>query len=247
MAVLLVSPHFDDVALSAYAVFADSVIGRPVSVLTVFSAAPPTPVSTDWDRRSGFADSDVAVPARILEDEAAFAGLAVERLAGGLVESQYRNGRPLDDDRDALATLVADWLRAHNGIVVVPLGAGSPLTIVERVRMRIPVPRIGLASGAAPNGDHLWLTDTLVSLLPASTPFAFYEEQPYAWVGDGGSERAAVLSSVLGRRLTRRTFRVDRGAKASRASCYHSQTKLIFRPWVRNLASVMARTEAIWF
>ena len=69
-ALLIVSPHFDDAALSCAALLDR---GEPADVLTIFSGAPEPPQQGWWDERCGFASSAESVPARRREDENALA------------------------------------------------------------------------------------------------------------------------------------------------------------------------------
>lgn len=239
-AVLVVSPHFDDGVLSAH-----SLITLPTAtVMTVFSAGPEVAMATEWDRACGFADSSTAMAERRREDDLAFAGLSAKRLFIGLAEGQYRNGEALDTDTPALLTAVNEWVKDHPaGIVALPVGAGGHLTLVHRVRHKIPHPRIGLPGGTSPSPEHVWVTDVLCRDLPSVVPIVVYEELPYGWV-KRGNERAA----QLGR--SRSPFQqvdvpIDRADKGRRVELYASQRRVIFAPWVQ-MPKHLPSTERIW-
>lgn len=241
--ILVVSPHYDDAILSAFAVFASRPTA-PRAVLTVFSGEPSERLHTEWDAACGFSDSSMAITERRAEDAAAFAGLAVDRLGADLLETQHRQGRPLDDDRDALVGAVMTWFGRTNGLVLLPVGAGGERNLVQKVRWRIPHPRWGLGGGSIPNIDHLWISDVLIDALPPDVPVGLYEEQPYSWIGPG-DVRAAQLAR-LGRTFRSLVTAVDRREKARRIECYRSQVPLLFSPWVRDIASVVRPTERVW-
>lgn len=243
-ATLVVSPHFDDVILSAFSAFAPASDYAPCAVLTVFTAAPDIALRTAWDASCGLADSSVAMATRQAEDAAAFAGLGVERLEGGLLETQYRQGRPLDLDRVALIAKVTDWVERTNGSVLLPVGAGGPRTVVHKVRWRIPHSRLGLGGGSIPHVDHLWVGETLTDGLPRHVPIGFYEEQPYSWIGPGDARIAQLCHA--GRAVRPVVTLVDRTEKARRIECYKSQLGGVFAPWVRDVRSVIRPTERIW-
>ena len=58
---LVLSPHFDDAALSCGALLART---EPLTVLDVFTRRPEPEQATEWDRRCGFRGSDEAMAAR---------------------------------------------------------------------------------------------------------------------------------------------------------------------------------------
>lgn len=229
--ILLVSPHLDDVVLSAWAVLARP---HPIDVLTVFSGAPAEVMATEWDRLCGFSDSHDAMTSRRLEDDAAFDGLPHQRHFLGLLDGQYRSGPRGPEDETALVVFVRDWLDSHaGGLVLAPIGAGRrhiEPTLSGRVRLKwngaerkvrrrvqtmrgVPRPRIGPPA----NPDHLWVRD-LVMAGGWRAAVGYYEEIPYQW-GAPGDATAHWISSAL--RATR--VSVDPQAKAERIAAYASQ------------------------
>jgi len=114
---LVVSPHFDDGVFGAGGLLG----GRPGSrLLTVFGAAPKdAELCTDWDRRSGFANSVEAVAARRAEDEQAARALGAEVEWLDFLDSQY--GAP--PHADVIAAALARVIDAGDfTIVAFPLG-----------------------------------------------------------------------------------------------------------------------------
>lgn len=133
--VLAISPHLDDVVLSA-----EAFVGRPdgphgpdgpdatgaIDVLTVCTGRPAVAESQPWDEQAGFADSDEAMTARLLEDELAFAGTPHRRHRLDLLDSQYVHGERSPGDSERLARWVEDWVAAHpDALVLLPAGAGA--------------------------------------------------------------------------------------------------------------------------
>ena len=118
---LVVSPHYDDALLSAFALSTQP----GADVLTVFTGSPTPAVSTEWDSTCGFVDSHTAMRARVAEDDEAFAGLGADRFVLGLVESQYRSGPRHEADGDALVAFVEAWIDQHGGTIALPVGAGA--------------------------------------------------------------------------------------------------------------------------
>lgn len=126
--VLIVSPHLDDALLSA------SEIVRRVEpeVWNVLAGEPDDPVTTDWDRRAGFADSHAQMVARRREDAAAFeeTGVNVRQFDG--LEEVYTTPERQERDLLELRWELIAWVDGHSGegrrpVVVAPAGAGLPI------------------------------------------------------------------------------------------------------------------------
>jgi LmbE family N-acetylglucosaminyl deacetylase len=118
-ALFIVSPHFDDAAFSCGMLLA----AHPGStVCTVFGGAPAVPMSTSWDRSSGFLRSDEAVRARRLEDRRALALLDARGLHLEFPDAQYQTPltpQSVEAMRDAL---VEAWKSCGCPSVIAPLG-----------------------------------------------------------------------------------------------------------------------------
>jgi hypothetical protein len=237
--ILLVAPHFDDAALSCYALLDG---GRPIDIVTVFAGAPEPSVVAYWDELSGFADSAEALEARRAED-------AVALTAGGhrfvylpLLEDQY-GGERGEEQRAEVAAAVESWTAEHPaGLVALPAGAGWGAPRAIRPLLR----RLGRGR-VPPHPDHLFVRDAaLASLGDAKWTPLLYEEQPYDRSGRAAGE-ASRLAARLGRRAVEVVLEVDRAAKARRIAHYASQVPLISPPEGRlDDPSVLAGTERYW-
>lgn len=121
---LIVSPHLDDAVLSCW-----SLIDREaVEVLTVFAGRPAVPVSTDYDRACGYADSEGAMTGRLSEDDAALThhGVSTRRL--DLLDIGYAAAPPRPfHDVSILREAVWSWVARHDRqrtLVLLPAGTG---------------------------------------------------------------------------------------------------------------------------
>ena len=244
---LIISPHYDDAMLSAFSVLGP---GRQstneVTVLTVFGGRPTPAMKQPWDQQCGFMNSDDAMVARAAEEERAFAGLSVDRVALDLIEDQYRTSVPSETVTDRYVSFLRRWVATvDNGVVLAPAGAGGHRTLAQRVRGHIPSARFGLAGGGVPNPDHLWVTDVATRSLPSGTRVVLYDDQPYNWV-KSGEERAQSFADAFGRSSVVTTHSIDVTEKARRSAAYASQIPCILRSWARDLAAVLPPTETFW-
>jgi LmbE family N-acetylglucosaminyl deacetylase len=243
--VLVVQPHPDDAALSAFALLQRR---APTTVLTVFAGSPEPPVSTWWDQRLGFADSSATMRARLHEDDAAMVSLGVDRRRLPLLESTYRDRAPLV--LEPLITEARAWAAAagDRAVVALPVGAGGPLHMLAKLRYHLPLrPPLGLPGHGAPHPDHLAVTDALMPALAADgTTVCLYEELPYRWVGRGDA-RARSLTGLAASPLTVMDLPVSRAQKAAAVAHYRSQLPILFAPrWTARLEQVLPRTERYW-
>ncbi|HEX7132501.1 MAG TPA: PIG-L family deacetylase [Iamia sp.] len=237
--VLVVAPHFDDAALSAFALLA-----LRATVLTVCTGRPDPPQRTRWDRRCGFRDSSEAMAARRREDDAALLALGVVRREVGLLDAQYVPART-EEDAALLVGAVAAWQTEHpGGAVALPAGSGMRPSLVARVRRRIPHRRLGVACASAPHPDHVWVGDQLVRAA-SNAGLVVYEDLPYAWSAPAGP-RARALSARAGRTSVPFTLSVERDRKALAVAAYHSQLRGILPRWVRSPAEALADEEHYW-
>ena len=105
MRIAIVSPHLDDAALSASAEIARG----DVTVLTVFTAAPPADWPTSiWDRLTGASNSRQRQLERYDEDADAMRLLGADSIYLDELEDQYRDAEP---DPDALEESVEQMAR----------------------------------------------------------------------------------------------------------------------------------------
>jgi LmbE family N-acetylglucosaminyl deacetylase len=194
---LLLSPHFDDAALSCAALLERE---EPIDVVTVFAGGPEPPRRGWWDEACGFADSAESVAARKAEERAAIG--ARHRLSFlPLLDMQYVEGRRPAADAGAIRAAVAEWAAASGGgHVAIPAGAGLARGLLRRRADMVPHP------------DHLLVRDAVLSARrPELTPL-LYEELPYA---AGGAPAGLRAEPAL--------VPVDPVAKARRIALYVSQ------------------------
>lgn len=92
---LVVSPHLDDAVFSCGALLSRA---RKARVVTVFAGAPrDASLSTDWDRRCGWANAGEAVEGRRREDAKALALLGAVPVWLDFCDSQYGAEPSFDD------------------------------------------------------------------------------------------------------------------------------------------------------
>ena len=238
--ILVVSPHLDDAALSAWSLINN---GPSVSVLNVF-CAPPEPVRhTEWDRRCGFADSDAAVAARREEDRRALAPVPASVVHLELVEGQYLRGPRSAEDRQAIVGAVRAWCADTGGILALPAGAGwtghNLWARLSRIRWLLPA--------LPPNPDHIFVRDLLLDARGDGAVW-LYEELPYLWSRRADDAVARVADQRRARALPR-SFAVDRRAKAAAVGEYRSQVPgLRGRRWMRRIDDPrgLPRFERYW-
>lgn len=166
----------------------------------------------------GFADSAESIPARIREEEAAFAGTPHRRDYLRLLELQYAPQRP-PDDRIAIQAAATDWLRRHPGATVaLPAGAGCPQNRAARWRRRL------LRRRCVPpqHVDHLYVRDAVLGVVDDSTRILLYEELPYLW-GAPADKEAQRTAAGSDRKAAAVIVPIDRSRKARRIAAYASQ------------------------
>lgn len=247
---LVVSPHFDDIPLSC-----EAFIGRPaaMTVLHVCSGVPSPPVSTDWDRDSGFADSDEATAGRRAEEHAAFTGTPHDFLDVGLLDGQYAGERTAAE-RAEVTEAVARWVETVGApcTVAVPVGAGrrDDDALVPLVRLRNLVTK-GLLSSRHP--DHLLARDAALAAVRSrpEVTVVLYEELPYRLTTRGDGQANEVARSIgANARLVRSDVAIDRARKAQRLQAYRTQLPLLFPRHAvvdaSSLAAFLPPTERYW-
>jgi hypothetical protein len=212
----VLSPHFDDAALSCAALIARE---KPIDVLTVFSGQPDPPRQGAWDRRTGFSDSTESNRARRAEEDAAFASTPHRLTFLDLVELEYLGGLRAPDDAKTIAAAASGWLEENShGLVAVPAGAGrraGPITRFRR-RMGVQIPLRHL--------DHVFVRDAALDAVPfhSGAEAVLYEEFPYIWGGPASGE-VALITRTRGLSAELVVTSIDPDAKASRISVYASQ------------------------
>ncbi len=85
--VIVLAPHFDDAVLSIGGLMSGQ---KSLSVATFFSGRPDTVMSTEWNKLSGFRDSDQAVSSRTEENRRVLASYDAGVRNYGYLDSQYR-------------------------------------------------------------------------------------------------------------------------------------------------------------
>lgn len=120
---LVISPHLDDAVLS---------LGQTIdagdgwAVVTVCAGIPSAGRATEYDAARGFKSSRKAMRARRAEDEAAGLELGYYPVHLQVLDGQYRDGPPDDDEFAWMVGLIgglAEWRTEH---VLAPLGLGHP-------------------------------------------------------------------------------------------------------------------------
>lgn len=247
--VLVVSPHLDDVPLSCGALVART---APLTVLDVCTAGPVPPVVGDWDLRSGFADSEVAMAARRAEERAAFAGTPHEFVDLGLLDGQYSGG-PDDAFRSRVRDAVTAWIDAAPGActVVLPAATGcAPGAKVPLARLRN---RFTGDQLFWVHPDHVAVRDACVDALVArpAADVAIYEDYPYRLTVRGDRSAREVARRFGARaRPERVDVAIDREVKARRLGAYATQLPLLFPPAALGpgaLARRLPATERYWY
>jgi hypothetical protein len=164
---VILSPHFDDAALSCWHVLAG--VGE-VLVVNVFAGEPPAGALGWWDRLAGASDSGAAVRARIEEDRRALAlaGRAAVNLP--FLDSQYR-----EPDQAP-----GEIVQALRGVLVADARIYAPASLGDHHRDHTAVRAAALALHA--EGANV----TLYADLPHATVCGWPR-----WVLDGWSSTAA--------------------------------------------------------
>jgi LmbE family N-acetylglucosaminyl deacetylase len=237
---LVLSPHFDDAALSCAALIARE---KPVDVLTVFAGEPDPPRQGEWDRLTGFSDSTESNRARRAEENAAFAG-SPHRLAFlDLVELDYLAGPRVPDDAKTIATAASRWLEEYaDGVVAVPAGAGQIAGPITRLRRRLGV-QIPLR-----HLDHIFVRDAALDAVPfhSGAEAVLYEEFPYLW-GRPADAEVRLVARTRGLSVEQIVAPIDPRAKASRISVYASQVPYLSVQGKRvDLPETLPEEERYW-
>lgn len=240
---LLVSPHYDDAALSCAALIDRS---EPLDVLTVFGGEPDPPVQGEWDRKTGFTDSAASMAARREEDRRAFARTSHRMSSLDLLEGQHARMPRSAGEAQALQRALLHWVeRSGGGTVALPAGAGR-----IRGRMRFWIERaLSEFGGPLPHPDHLFARDAALESLRSrlDVDLLLYEELPYALAG-GADRDVAMVTRRFARRATACVVEVDRRSKAERIAAYSSQVpQLLAREARLDQAEALPAVERYWY
>lgn len=214
---LVVSPHPDDAALSCAALLDRE---RPVDIATVFTGAPSPPVTTEWDRAAGFADSDEAMAARMAEERAAFADSPHRLHELGELDGQYVSTARDRGIANVLRSFVSSWRQeaGASARVVLPVGAGRTGVLPPRIAHRF-------GQGPPAHPDHIYVRDmVLVAVHPCDA--LLYEEFPYMH-GRRGDRAAVRAVRRFGYRIEALDLEVDRESKLRRLAAYGSQLETL--------------------
>jgi hypothetical protein len=236
---LVVSPHFDDAILSAYAL-----LTQRATALTVFSGAPDPPQQTTWDRLTGFRDSSQAMKERAFEDANAFSLLRAERSEVGLLDHQYVSSRDTSDER-RLLNAVSTWVgKNRSGFVAVPAGTGRNIDNTHE-GSGTKTDRAALPGDSPPHPDVVWVGEVIARAFGDDLILVVYEDLPYAW-SQPADDRAHTLSRIAGRRAQPVTLPINVVQKAASLDHYKSQRSRIFSPSVQAIADVLPNSERYW-
>lgn len=240
--VVVVSPHLDDAAISAYWLLTEP---DDVQVVTVCTAAPSGRLS-DWDRELGFASGAAAIEVRIGEDRRALGLTGADPVHLGLHDAAYRS--PDDQaafERDlagGVATIVGD----RPGVTLaLPAAFGAPANRIRQRRDRTGVPMLRTAPGAKQHRDHCIVRDVLLAAHARSVPIVFYEDLPYARSGGTAQLRRAAANAGLD--VRRVAVPIDLRAKERVVRAYASQYASFLPVWARRFEDGFAPTERYWW
>lgn len=273
--VLIISPHFDDAVLSAWALIeADPV--TPVDVLTVFGGAPEPAIATAGDIACGFADSAEAMCERRREDAAALQSITRTAWYLPLLELQYGGLADRAVAREHLLREVASWIEAQvradgsRPLVVAPGGAGAHVSAglsapsrtgsrgrggrglawLRYLKHRLYVRQKHAAqrAGAVAHPDHLFVRDVIVEtcMERQDVDLWLYEDLPYLWSGPADAE-VAVVAAQHCLRVTTMSVPINQERKAAALANYASQLTAL-DPDGRRLesAETLPATERYW-
>jgi hypothetical protein len=160
---LLLSPHFDDAALSCWSLLSDE---RELTVVNVFAGIPPAGSVGVWERTIGARDSAERMRERAAEDARALA-----------LASRVASNLPLLDEQYRRAGGLSVGLREMEEALCAHVQAAS---------------RVYAPAGIGGHADHALVRDYARALRAQGMPVVLYAELPYcffhgwpAWV-DGG-------------------------------------------------------------
>lgn len=127
MTAYVISPHLDDAVLSlgqTIAAYVEHV--EPVRVVTIMAGVPHVGMLSDYDKSTGFANSNEAMIARRHEDKAALAVLGAEEWHWHFFDRQYE--QEIDETlmRKMISKLFTEEWPDRATTIFAPLGLGHP-------------------------------------------------------------------------------------------------------------------------
>ncbi len=161
--VIVLSPHFDDAVLSLGGFMSGQ---KHLLVATFFSGRPDSAMSTEWNKLSGFKDSNQAVSSRIKENRSALALYGADIKNYNYLDSQYRQGDRGADLEKRITQDIKKMIKDNNSphlSIYGPATFGPGLT----------------------HPDHQILHEAFMSVARKNTnpnvDFFVYEDFPYIW------------------------------------------------------------------
>lgn len=250
---VVLSPHLDDAALSAWHILSSP---RDVTIVTVFAGVPEPGFVTHLDRSHGADDSAAWLTRRRREDRAALAVAGRTPVHLDLLEVQFPAFR-VPRLRSAIAAEPDRFLELVAGD---PELRSSPASLAALVRPHIPPGAVVYGpAGIGGHPDHRDLAQATVLLdadvrLYADSPYYLRHGLP-SWVSYGGEPEAdALVRSALTQldaeltapevtELSAAAF----GQKVTALRCYTTEFPSIWRDASSPPASVdMMRFETTW-
>lgn len=269
--VLVISPHFDDAVLSAWALL--SLPNCPADVLTVCGGFPVPSITTQADLACGFSDSGEAVSARRREEESALSAVASWHGWLPLVDSQYLQAPRDESDAQVLVQAVMAWVDEHGHpdaelAIAVPAGAGIRAPHASSRHPSGHPPRGGatfawlralkhqlavrqrrrvLGDLAPVHPDHIFVRDTVLSTRERFGPISvlLYEELPYLWSLNADGE-VATLSEREHFLVDSLEIDIDQRLKQQVLSNYVSQLTAIDPAGRLHEATLLPSSERYW-
>jgi LmbE family N-acetylglucosaminyl deacetylase len=196
---LVISPHFDDAALSCGHLLA---LNPGSVVLTICSGVPePGVAASSWDRLSGFMTAEQAARERRAEDEKALGVLATRQVTTDILDGPYRD--PQTDIEDK----AVEWIR--------------------RVMDEVSPERVAVPVGTRTHGDDMMTRRAGVRVVGGqrSIDAYLYADLPYFSDGHGSDVIASTAAAELVDLILVTDEIVER--KAAALSYYRSQLPLL--------------------
>jgi LmbE family N-acetylglucosaminyl deacetylase len=160
---IVLSPHYDDAALSLGGYIISSNI--PVTVATFFTASPEIATTTSWDIHSGFTSSIDASKSRTTENKRALNSLGVAQVINYFYEdAQYRLKSSNEDLESEISRDIQALIASYNGRDISVYG---PAIFNSKIN----------------HPDHVLLHKAFIDVArdfpQKNVSFYFYEDYPY--------------------------------------------------------------------
>jgi len=160
---LIVSPHFDDVVLSLGG-FLTSSLNKQIHIITIFGGRPKIPVSSKWDGKCGFKNSDEAILERRKEEKKALSFLNIFNFSYlNYFERQHRD------------KIKEKYYSDEELVSKIKLDLTSFLSKNKKEKYSIYVPAV------SKHLDHKIITEVGLSLVKGNEDYSlfFYQDMPY--------------------------------------------------------------------